>query len=175
MIRNKFGITFNEEAGDGAAETPGSTRKGRKSTAATKTSQGDGEDEIKEDQEAAPITPVKRGRKPGTGKKTTTTTPGSATGGGRKRRAGSANVTATASGSLGEGDDNDAEEQDGAAAAGSPAKKIKGGKAALPATRAVTSPGITSTTGPADTHESSPLSSVPGMTADEGSGDEMEV
>ncbi|AEO61782.1 hypothetical protein MYCTH_96681 [Thermothelomyces thermophilus ATCC 42464] len=189
VMRIKFGITFNDEAGDGAAETPGSARKGRKSTVATtpKAAKDDGKEESKEDQDAAPFTPAKRGRKPaGAGKKTPT--PGSAAG--RKRRAGPADATTTsgaaAAGSLGNdggkgagGDDT--VEREGPIATASPSKKIKAGKkaAAAPATPAATLPAATSTATPVggtqEGHASSPLSSVPGMTADEGSGDEMEV
>ncbi|KAL2171637.1 hypothetical protein VTG60DRAFT_2205 [Thermothelomyces hinnuleus] len=194
LMRIKFGITFNDEAGDGAVETPGSARKGRKSSVAatTKAAKDDGGEENKEDQETAPFTPAKRGRKAaGAGKKTPT--PGSAAG--KKRRAGPADATtssgAAAAGSLGEDDDNggndggkgaggdDTEEREGPIATASPSKKIKADKAAAaPATPAATPPAATSTATPAGTQEgqaSSPLSSVPGMTADEGSGDEMEV
>ncbi|KAK4250141.1 hypothetical protein C7999DRAFT_29390 [Corynascus novoguineensis] len=171
LMRIKFGIILNDET---AAEDPGSVRKSKTRAAdanAAKSSNhedDDGDDDEADDNgnakqsatAATPATPAKRSRKPASaGKKAPTMMPKS----GKKRGASPAGPATAADGSSGtvmnqETEGGDSEDM---AAAGSPMKKAKSSKAAATIAVACDMP--------------SPLSSLPGMTADEGSGTEIEV
>ncbi|KAL2193502.1 hypothetical protein P885DRAFT_81161 [Corynascus similis CBS 632.67] len=175
LMRIKFGIIMNDEA---AVEDPGSVRK-RKTRAADANAakngnhEGDDGDDGDDDQAddnrnvkqsataATPATPAKRSRKPASaGKKAPTIMPKS----GKKRGASTAGPATAAAGTFGTVMNQGAEggDSDDMAAASSPMKKVRSSKE-VPATIAVAC------------DMPSPLSSLPGMTADEGSGTEIGV
>ncbi|KAK3293288.1 uncharacterized protein B0H64DRAFT_444559 [Chaetomium fimeti] len=148
LMRIKFGITLSEE---GEAAAPGSARKGKK-TAAAKAAKNDNDDdnddETGDGNGAEPKSAPATPAKRGRKPASAAGTPASAAG---KKRAAAAAAAAAIAADAG-GGSSPADDED----MGSPTKKVKGKAAAA-------------------VEEDSPLSSVPGMTADEDSGNEMAV